>query len=74
VPEDNIDLSAVIEQLQHENERLRETLSRIKVHIISWETISQAVLRLVSDVRYILGLCTGIFLMIVGYILFEVRA
>ncbi len=74
MPEDNIDLSAVIEQLQHENERLRETLSRIKVHIISWETISQAVLRLVSDVRYILGLCTGIFLMIVGYILFEVRA
>jgi hypothetical protein len=70
VPEDNIDLNSVVEQLQHENERLREKLARLKVFPVTWDLIRQVTINLFTDVHYVLGLATGIFFVLVLFVFF----
>lgn len=64
-----IDYQALFEQLQAENETLREKIAYLKLHglFFSWNDI----LNLVFDFRYVIGLLTGIILVSLAFTTFR---
>lgn len=60
---DELNLSAVVEQLQHENERLREQLSKVKLSAIPWQAVLNAVKEASQSPLFWIGCFIGVFVM-----------
>lgn len=63
--DESIDYKAIVENLQADNEKLREQIAKLKFNAINWYTILTAIYDIVTTAEFAIGFAIGVILMIV---------